>query len=306
MKIFSNIALIIGIIQMSYAIYLSQILSKKTRIIGFQNKWKFIQVLIMFFLVSYVAFEIYLLGFKFYPFLIWPALVYCFGASFVLLMLLFVKNSFDAITSKQKIFVDSIFTSLTHPFFVINAHDNSVILNNAIANTRISNDNGVYFTQINKLCAEKEGVCPVTEVKKIKEPVSVKYIHNTGEEKEKHYEISAYPILNDEGEVGEIIISIIDITERIESERLKSINSMITTYNHEINNPLTIAKGYLREGINKLKDGEVKSALSNVNLALDRMIEIVKSISRLNDLKGGDIKYEKYFDDMEMIKIHKK
>jgi DNA-binding response OmpR family regulator len=58
-------------------------------------------------------------------------------------------------------------------------------------------------------------------------------------------------------------------------KELSTINSMIVTYNHEINNPLTIALSGVRRAINK-KDYE---CLESVQRSLERVQDIVARIS---------------------------
>lgn len=63
-----------------------------------------------------------------------------------------------------------------------------------------------------------------------------------------------------------------------EMSKLKGIevkNSMITTYNHEINNPLMIALGKLMFLKQRVQDPEIE----NIENALNRIAEIVKKIS---------------------------
>ena len=86
-------------------------------------------------------------------------------------------------------------------------------------------------------------------------------------------------------------------TENMEKRELETANAMIVTYNHEINNPLTIALGYVEkwEMTGKL-DG-----IEKVHDALDRIVDIVKKIEHISE--GSSISKEEYSKDQKMIKI---
>lgn len=73
-----------------------------------------------------------------------------------------------------------------------------------------------------------------------------------------------------------------------------ALNAMIVTYNHEINNPLTIALGYLNLPLEKL-DEEKKQKCIN---ALIRIADIVKKIENLDNLEMVS-----YPGDSKMVNI---
>lgn len=72
-----------------------------------------------------------------------------------------------------------------------------------------------------------------------------------------------------------------------ESEQMSTIAKMVTTLNHEINNPLAIAIGNLTISKEKLDLVGVEKALG----ALDRITEIVKRIEILTEGNAEEIKY---------------
>ena len=79
---------------------------------------------------------------------------------------------------------------------------------------------------------------------------------------------------------------------------METLVSMIGTYNHEINNPLTIVKW----AIESLKDSKEYSDF-NVDKALsaiDRIIAIMKKIRALSD---GETKQTDYTDSMKIYKV---
>jgi DNA-binding response OmpR family regulator len=77
--------------------------------------------------------------------------------------------------------------------------------------------------------------------------------------------------------------------EEIERSELDALNAMIATYNHEINNPLTIAFGFLW----KLKKEYKVEYIGQVEEALNRMVKIVKKIENLTSTTRETEKYAK-------------
>lgn len=70
--------------------------------------------------------------------------------------------------------------------------------------------------------------------------------------------------------------------DAIDKNELESLNAMIATYNHEINNPLTIAFGFLW----KLKKAYRPEYIAQVEEALNRVVGIVKQIDNLSSSKA--------------------
>ncbi len=87
--------------------------------------------------------------------------------------------------------------------------------------------------------------------------------------------------------------------ESLSAKELETLNAMIVTYNHEINNPLTIALGAL-----SLVGREVSHPLmAKIASSLRRIGEITSKIKALTDQKDG-LEKEDYADGRsQMIKI---
>ena len=92
-------------------------------------------------------------------------------------------------------------------------------------------------------------------------------------------------------------LSIVDLyRESMLRQQLESVNAMIITYNHEINNPLAIALGNISLGMMR----NDKAALEKAEAAMKRIAEIVKKI---NEVTKGKIEMTAYTADTKMIKI---
>ncbi len=85
-------------------------------------------------------------------------------------------------------------------------------------------------------------------------------------------------------------------SEHLEMKGIEAVNSMIVTYNHEINNPLTIALGSIR----KCQRDNDFSALDKLEEQLNRITEIVRKIDRLTE---EGITHDEYADGRKMVSL---
>lgn len=84
--------------------------------------------------------------------------------------------------------------------------------------------------------------------------------------------------------------------EMVKLKEIAALDAMITTYNHEINNPLSIALGCANKSL--LKD---EQACKKLNASLWRIADIVKKIRSITERK--EIEYQKYAGSATMIKL---
>lgn len=80
-----------------------------------------------------------------------------------------------------------------------------------------------------------------------------------------------------EARINAQINAVRNYRDAMEKKEVESINSLIATYNHEINNPLTIAFGLLRKA---KKEGSTEY-FDRIGDALQRVTNIVKEIEKI-------------------------
>ena len=102
--------------------------------------------------------------------------------------------------------------------------------------------------------------------------------------------------------VGKFSIKGREIHQKIreESVKRKKIEELIITYNHEINNPLSILTGYVR--ILDMKQSFDPKTFKRVQLAADRIAQVVKN---LNLIANGSVELveTEYSDRSTMIQV---
>lgn len=81
--------------------------------------------------------------------------------------------------------------------------------------------------------------------------------------------------------------------------KIEALNAMITTYNHEINNPLTIAFGMM----GKMKKDESYDPVlfEKLSGSLERVKEIVQKIKKVTE--DDEVDFDQYIKDSKMIKL---
>ncbi len=84
-------------------------------------------------------------------------------------------------------------------------------------------------------------------------------------------------------------------------KEIAALNAMITTYNHEINNPLTIAFGMM----DKMKRDESfnSETFEKMKKSLHRIKDIVQKIRNVTE--GNHVSFDEYINDTKMVKLDK-
>ncbi len=87
--------------------------------------------------------------------------------------------------------------------------------------------------------------------------------------------------------------------ENAKKGEVDALNALITTYNHEINNPLTIAFGMVE--IMKRKEEFSPEKMDKTMDALIRIRDIVKKIQEASE--ANELNFETYIKDSKMLKL---
>ncbi len=108
-------------------------------------------------------------------------------------------------------------------------------------------------------------------------------------------------------QLGVITKLIAEVAYRIQQQRMiikaeqkSTAMAMIITANHEINQPLTIIRGYTDKLQNKFQDAEYDNYFGEIYNSIEKIQKIIESMSRIKQ-----IDFEKYIDNDEKIKLPK-
>ncbi|MCD6248923.1 MAG: PAS domain S-box protein [candidate division Zixibacteria bacterium] len=137
----------------------------------------------------------------------------------------------DSNTKKKIEFLNRIPDSLVHPFCVIDANNYTIKkFSNIGINSDLSQATTCYELEYgrSKPCDDSDHVCPLREIKKTKQPVVVWQTHRDRDGNTRDIKVHAYPILNDSGDVEEIIECFQDITKHKQAgAKLEEANAII-------------------------------------------------------------------------------
>jgi PAS domain S-box-containing protein len=118
-------------------------------------------------------------------------------------------------------FLRHIFESLTHPFYVVDAEDYSVLMaNSATIQGGLPHGTTCYALthQRSEPCSGAEHLCPMENVKNTREPFTTEHIHYDKDGSERHVEVHGYPVLDGEGKLTQVIVYTLDVTRRKQME----------------------------------------------------------------------------------------
>ncbi len=127
----------------------------------------------------------------------------------------------EQIRQHNRILNDTI-ESLTHPFYVLDINTYEIVMANKATAIYgdITEGSTCYALTHNREtpCGGSEHTCPIAEVRRTKRPVTLEHIHFDRDGNPRHIEVHGHPILNDEGDVVQMIEYGLDITERKKAE----------------------------------------------------------------------------------------
>ncbi len=131
-----------------------------------------------------------------------------------------LKRAHDLISAENlqhKGLLETALEALTHPFYIIDARDYTVMLaNSASEMAEMTGKKTCYVLTHHRStpCISTDHICPLEEVKRTKKPVTVEHAHFGQDGQVRYAEVHGYPVFDQEGNVVQMIEYMLDITER--------------------------------------------------------------------------------------------
>lgn len=128
----------------------------------------------------------------------------------------------------QTDYFKKILNSLDHPFYVIDVHTYQIKLSNSATNSAAHTPTAMCFHTLydEKLpCSQ----CPISAIIENKKPVVREHEYIDSDGRKTYVELHAHPVLDEAGQINEMIEYTIDITERkmLEQDLKESMNSLV-------------------------------------------------------------------------------
>lgn len=201
---------------------------------------------------------------------------------------------------EQREFLQNIIESLTNPFYVIDANTYEIVLANqaayALSNRPREGLTCHAMTHDRDIpCSGDEHTCALAEVKKNKRPVRVEHIHCDTHGEGLFFEVYAYPIFDQDGNVKQVIEYNVDISERkqheeekkkiwaqlLQSQKMEAVGMLAGGVAHDFNNVLTSIIGNIQLAGMKADDETTKAIgkhLDQVMRSAERASGLVRQL----------------------------
>jgi PAS domain S-box-containing protein len=131
------------------------------------------------------------------------------------------RKAAEARIRDQNQFLHSLLESVTHAFYVVDPNNYTVIMANSAARKAFADGAITCFAATHRReepCNAEAHPCPVEQIIRTREPVTVEHVHYDCDGNERTVEINAYPVLGDDQTIKCIVEYVVDITERKRSE----------------------------------------------------------------------------------------
>ena len=127
-----------------------------------------------------------------------------------------LKNSDNEIREQHKL-LQNVLDSLSHPFYVINVKNFTITIANVAAGFGELTKHSICHQLKHNLaqpCNSAEIPCPIREIQKIKKSVIVEHLDYNKQGRLVNTEVHGHPIFDEQGDVKQIAVYTIDVTER--------------------------------------------------------------------------------------------
>lgn len=186
--------------------------------------------------------------------------------------------------------MERVIEAVPHPLYVLDVDDYTIQHANALADGHRGNTCYSVTHDRDQPCdtGGNTAPCPLQEVVETGEPTTVEHTHYDGDGNERVHEVHAAPIFDDEGNVVQLVESLIDTTERaayeaeLEQQRdnLETLNQVLR---HDIRNDLQLVLSY-SEVLAESADPEHREHVSTITESAEHAVELTQTAQEMADV----------------------
>ncbi len=188
------------------------------------------------------------------------------------------KNAQDQVM-KQADFLLKTIESLSHPFYVIDALDYSIVLANSAARAQREGGNATCFALTHGRNSPCDHIsCPLEIIKETREEVVLERVLRNKQGDEIYLEVHGYPIFDKEGKLIQMIEYSLDVTDK------KRAEAALQQANVQLEEKVEIRTHELEKEILQRKEAQRKLAKSERHYR--RIIENISDIITIVDPEG--------------------
>lgn len=186
--------------------------------------------------------------------------------------------------------MERVIEAVPHPLYVLDVDDYTIQHANALAEGHRGNTCYSVTHDRDQPCdtGANTAPCPLQQVVETGEPTTVEHTHYDGDGNERVHEVHAAPIFDDEGNVVQLVESLIDVTERaayeaeLEQQRdnLETLNQVLR---HDIRNDLQLVLSY-SEVLAESAAPEHREHVSTITESAEHAVELTQTAQEMADV----------------------
>ena len=204
---------------------------------------------------------------------------------------------------QQNKFFHHVLESLTHPFYVLDANNYTIVMANSAARLGNLDAHPTCYALTHHRqfpCNGSEHICPLQEVKRTKQPVVVEHVHYDIDGNLRDMEVHAYPIFDENGNVAQMIEYSLDITDRKRLEKeiqeyADKIKRFAYSVSHDLKNPLISIHGLtklLQKHYQDRLDDKGKLFCDQITKESQHALLLIEEINTLIRTKENPLTFE--------------